>query len=290
MRELQYLINEVREQTDNEDTNGVSDREIIRYFNDAIKSVQAIVFKNNPLCSYFQKFVEYQSPTAGRSFQLPDDCFAYNAVTFVEVLADSSINDLYSPLQRCFQEDQNSFQGWFTRNKEIYFTGTRDISLGYSARVWYFNRIPKWTKVWGAVNTVVGQSITINNIDSGFTSVDKFISFIAPDGTVRAEDLTYTFTAPSTIVVVGDVSSVQPGDRLLVGKNTSLEVDLPDEVEPYILDYVAKRIYGRNNYKLDGSKIEYFTQDDRVNITSIFADASQSVQPTPITDTSYLTI
>lgn len=291
MRELRYLINDVRSQTDNTDVNGISDREIVRYFNDAVKSVQAVIFKNNPLSSYFQKSTDYQTPIAGRAFDLPSDCYAQNAVTFVEVLSDSSINDLYSPLQRCWQEDQNSFQGWYTRNGQIIFTGTRDVSLGYSAKVWYFYRVPKWDKSWATVSNVAGQLVTLANIDSQFSSVDRFISFINPaNGEVRVKGVSYVVTSPTTITITGDISALQNGDIMVMGKDSSLNLSMPEEVEPYILDYVAKRIYTRNNYKLDGSKIEFFTAEEKADIAAIFGDASQSIQPTPITDTTYLAI
>ena len=290
MRELSYLISDVREQTDNEDTNGVSDKEFVRYFNDAVKSVQAIIFKNNPLCSYFQKSTDYVSPIAGYSFDLPSDCFAWNAVTFVEVLSDASLRDEYSPLRRCWQEDQRSFQGWFTQNKQIVFTGTKDVSLGYSAKVWYFYRVPRFDKVWATVTNVVGQVVTLTVADTAFSTVDRYITFINPTTRqVRVANLPYVVSSPTTITVTGDISTVANGDLMLMG-DARIVLDMPDEVEPYLMDYVAKRIYGRNNYRSDGAKIDYFTDDDKGNIIAIFADAGQSVQPTPITDTSYLEI
>jgi hypothetical protein len=291
MRELSYLISDVREQTDNEDVNGVSDKEIIRYFNDGLKSIQAIVFKNNPLCSYFQKSTIFQSPVAGMSFDLPSDCYAFNAVSFVEALSDASINDLYMALERCFQEDQNNFQGWFTRNKQIVFTGTKDISIGYQARAWYFYRLPKVDKVWATVSSKLGQVLTISVLDDKFSTIDRKITIVNPTTReVKVKGLTYSVTTPTTITIVGDVSLISNGDLILMGEDASLTMDLPDEVEPYLLDYVAKRIYSRNNYALDAAKVDFFTADDRANITAIFADASQSLQRSPITDTSFMMV
>ena len=291
MRELSYLINDVREQTDNEDVNGVSDKEIVRYFNDGVKSIQAVVFKNNPLCSYFQKSVVFQSPVAGMSFDLPSDCYAFNAVSFVEALSDSSINDLYMALERCYQEDQNNFQGWFTRNKQVVFTGTKDISLGYQARAWYFYRLPKFDKAWATVSSKLGQVLTISVLDDKFSTVDRKITVVNPTTReVKIKGLVYTVTTPTSITIVGDVSAIANGDLILMGDDSSLTLDMPDEVEPYLLDYVAKRIYSRNNYALDAAKVEFFTREDKANITAIFADASQSLQRSPITDTSFMMV
>lgn len=290
MRELSYLVQDVREQTDNVDVNGVKDKEFIRYFNDGVKSIQAIIFKNNPLCSYFQKSTEYPTPTAGRSFDLPEDCYACNAVTFVEVLSDASINDLYAPLRRCWQEDQNSFQGWYTRNNQVVFTGSRDVSLGYSARVWFFFRVPRFDKVWATVTNVAGQVITITVADANFSTVDRFISIHDPiTRQPKLSKLAYSVTNPTTITVVGDISTVANGDLITMG-NSTLILNMPLEVEPYLMDYVAKRIYTRNNYSIDGSKISEFTAEEAANIAAIFGDAGQAIQGTPITDTTYLEI
>ena len=152
MRKLRFLINDVREATDNEDTNAISDKEIIRYFNDCIKSIQAIVLKNNPRSAYFQANVTLEAPLQGRFFPLPEDCFAFNAVTYVEVLSEASIDDYWYMLEQRMQEDQNNFFGWYTKNKEIYFTGRNDVHVGNSARVWYFKRLPSWQKSVGTVS------------------------------------------------------------------------------------------------------------------------------------------
>jgi hypothetical protein len=290
MRELAYLIQDVREQTDNTDTNGVKDKEFIRYFNDAVKSIQAIIFKNNPLCSYFQKSVEYPTPTAGRSFDLPGDCYASNAVTFVEVLSDASVNDLYAPLRRCWQEDQNSFQGWYTRNNQVVFTGTRDVSLGYSARVWYFFRVPRFDKVWATVTNKVGQVLTLSVADTNFSTVDRFITISDPVTRLpKLSKLPYVVTSPTSITITGDISTVANGDLISMG-DSMLVLEMPLEVEPYLMDYVAKRIYTRNNYSLDASKLSDFTKQEAADIAAIFGDAGQAIQGTPITDTSYLEI
>jgi len=291
MRNLSYLIDDVREATDNEDTNGVSDKEIIRYFQDAIRSIQAIIFKNNPLCSYFQNSFDVASPVAGTVQDLPSDTYADNAVSFVEVQTDASAADRWSPLDRCWQEDQNSFVGWFTRNKSIVFTGRQDVSVARTARVWYFQRLARWDKVWATVNGApVGQVITIVVSDTDYSTVAGHITIVDSDGEVKLAGLKYSVTTPTTLTIVGDISTVVSGDQILMGANAVLDIDLPEEVESYLLDYVAKRVVTRNNYNSDSGKIEYFTEDDRANITAIFADIGQSQVRTPITDTDFLRV
>lgn len=292
MRELQFLINDVRQRTDNTDTNAVSDREIIGYFNDCVKSIQSICSKANVLSSYFKSSIFYPSPVADQELDLPSDVFGDNAVTYVDISSDASGSpDSWSTLERISQEEGHYLTGWYTRNKKIVFTGTRGANLGYGARAWYFKRLPRWDKAWATFTSKIGQAVTINVLDSDFSKIDRFITFINPlTNEVRASGLSYVVTAPGQITVTGDVSSLVAGDLMLMGKISTIDIELPEEVEPYILDYVGKRIYGRNNYREDATQNDYFTADDRDNITSIFADAGKSIVHPPITDTSYLKV
>lgn len=291
MRELPYLINDVRECTDNTDINGVKDKEIIRYFQDGIRSIQAIVFKNNPLCSYFQNPLLCSGPTAGQAFDLNSDTYGDNAVSYVEVQSSAnSTSDNWAGLERCWQEDQNSFMGWFTRNKTIVFSGFPGTSVGTSARVWYFQRLPRWDKKWATISSVDGQILTIAVLDEDMFTVDSYISIYSSAGGLKQAAIPYIKSSVNTITVTGAIPTITATDIIVMGKNTTLEVNLPEEVETYLVDYVSKRVATRNNYTTDATKIEAFTSEAMGNIISIFADVGQSQLRAPITDTEYLRV
>lgn len=287
MKELEFLINDVREQTDNNDTNGVKDREFVRYFNDGVKTIQAIIFKNNPLCSYYQEPVIYSPVANSRVYDLPSDCYGDNAVSMVEM--ESSANEWY-PVDRVWPEDGNSFFGWFTRNKQVVISGDPDRTLSQRIRVWYFKRLPRFDKAWATVDSVAGQIITITVSDAEMFKVDRFISILTAAGVVRVANLSYVKTSATTITVVGDLTGVVATDVIVMGKNSLLTVDLPEECEPYLTDYVAQRVVGRNNYTEDWNKMNFWTSEERSNIIAIFADAAQAQARAPITDTEYMRI
>lgn len=285
MREIIYLIDDVRIQTDNRDKNGVKDKEIIRYFQDGVRAIQAVIFKNNPLSAYFQEPKIYPVTSGSREYTLPSDCFADNAVSMVETQGSGNC---WSSLDRVWPEDK--FYGWFTRNKKVVLSGDESKAFPNSIRVWYFKRLARFDKAWAKVDSVAGQVVTLTEVDTDFGLVDRYCSFVDSDGISKLAGLrisafdTTTVTFPAGV----DVSSLVAGDQLLMGANTSLLLDLPEEVESYLMDYVAKRVYGRNNYGTDASKIDVFSMEERDNIAAIFGDASQAITRTPITDTSYL--
>lgn len=286
MRLLKYLINDVREQTDNEDVNGVSDKEIIRYFQDCIKSIQTIVFKSSPTCAYFQKTYEISGPINGKSFPLPSDVYADNKVTMVETTIDNT--EYWRTLKNGWAEEQHYLFGWYVRNKEIHFSGTPYDDTTRKARVTYYYKLKRWDKVWAEVDSIVGQTIKIVNFDKDLFDVDNTISIFSDEDT-KVGTFKYKKVADDEIEVVGDISVVTPGSFILMG-DSELHINLPDEVETYILDYVSKRIFSRNNYTLDTNKVDFFTQEARNDIVSIFADSKNTMIAPPIMDTDYLSI
>ena len=286
MKEIKFLIYDVREQTDNRDENGVKDREFVRYFNDGVKTIQVLIFKNNPLCSYYQEPVIYSPINNLREHDLHSDCFGDNAVSLVQIESEGK----WFPLERVWPEDGNTFFGWYTRNKQVVISGAPDRTISQRIKVWYFKRLPRFDKAWATVVSVAGQVITLSNVDAEMFKVDRFISILTVDGAVRVANLSFVKTTDTTITVVGSLAGVVASDVIVMGKNSLMTVDIPEECEPYLMDYVAQRVVGRNNYTEDWNKMNFWTSEERGNIISIFADASQAEVRAPITDTDYLGI
>lgn len=289
MRKLKFLISDVREATDNKDVNAISNKEFVRYFNDCIRSIQAIVLKNNPRAAYFQSFIQLQAPLQGRWFDLPDDCFAFNAVTFVEVLSESSLNDYWYRLEQVSQEDQNYFFGWFTKNKQIFFTGRNDVQVGNACKVWYFKKIPSWQIEVSKVQSIVGQEITLSKAHK--LDYADYITIYSKEGVKRGSfEIDPEQSTPTKIVSLDPLTGVVGTDLILPEKDSVLDVELPDEVETYLLDYVSKRIYSRNNYREDTNQVAQFSEEAKANITAIFGDMSNTIIRPVITDTSFLEV
>lgn len=298
MKELSYYINDVRLATDNLDVNGVKNREIIRYFNDGIKSIQAIIFKNNPLCSYFQRSVDFTPVSGSREYDLPSDCYALNAVSRVEVQSE---NGLWYPLERAWPED--NFHGWYTANGKLILTGDETREYPETIRAWYFYRLPYFNTRIDYISTVAAGLIQLSNdketICTELLNTDNRVSIVSQTGEILNDDARVESVATFNLnlhpyfgISAADVITLTAEARksLVWGKNASFILDLPDEVEPYLLDYVSKRIFGRNNYGAEASKIEMFSQEAKGDLVAIFADAGQSIARAPITDTSFLRI
>lgn len=301
MKEIDFYINDVRLATDNTDTNGVKDREIVRYFNDGVRAIQALIFKNNPLCSYFQKSVEFTPITGTREYDLPSDCYAKNAVARVEVKNETG---RWVTLGRVWPED--CFFGWYTSNGQLILSGNEETSYHETIRVWYFYRIPKVSQKILTLSGLSGFTLTTSGSMPGallpeLAKQDNKFSIVNKFGVVAQTDLTYaSFNGLNQVFIDTTLSSflasllalnyaVAANRHWLVwGNNSTFIIDLPEEVETFLVDYVAKRIYGRNNYGTETSKIEFFSNEAKTELISIFADAAQTSNVPPLTDTDYL--
>lgn len=283
MRKLPFLLTEVRESTDMKDSNSITDKEIIRYFNEGIKAVQAIAYGNDVLCSYFQDFMEINETPYGKEFDLPPNCYGHNAVTYVE---SSTYGDKWRMVERVWQEDASSFYGWFTRNKKIIFSGCKDGGSDSKARVWYFKSIPRWDKTYGVLGTPAGNVFTPTRFDREIAAYDDRVSIFR--GTELIGIAEVVASTESTITLDLNGLSVLPTDTLVSGVGAKLEVELPVEIEPFLLSYVSQRIFNRGTYTNEASTMDFFTSAQRRDITSIFANAGKAITRTPYTDTSFL--
>ena len=291
MKRLEYLINDVRLATDNTDTNGVKDREIIEYFNDAVKYIQLLIFKNQPLCTFFLKEFVYSPVTPDAEYDLPTDCYADNGISTVEGrFGTTTINEGYRPLKRVWQEDRYNFFGYLTRNKKLIITG-EEINLAIEAvRLHYFYRLPRFDKRWGTITTKVGNVLTITSTDPDLALINDIVSVVDSNGVViQANIKTNSINSTTINCSTALLPAVANGMFIVSGGYSTTNLELPDEIETYLKDYVKQRIFTRNNYT-DASKQIYFTEEQKTAIIDLFSNNTKELIHPPITDVDFLEI
>lgn len=291
MKRMEYLINDVRLATDNTDTNGVKDREIIEYFNDAVKYIQLLIFKNQPLCTFFLKQQVYSPVNPDTEYDLPVDCYADNGISTVEGrFGLTSINEGYRPLKRVWQEDRYNFFGYLTRNKKLILTG-QEINLALDAiRLTYFYKLPRFDKRWGTITNKVGNTLTIASGSADLALINDEISVVDGDGNVIQGNIkTSNITATTITCITALSSSIVNGMYIVSGGYSTTALDLPIETETYLKDYVKQRIFTRNNYT-DASKQIYFTEEQKTAIIDLFSNNTKELIHPPITDVDFLEI
>jgi hypothetical protein len=287
MRRVEYLINEIRQSTDNVDTNGIPDREIVSYLNYAQKLITPLIFKANPYADIF-KGVDVQASNSTGVYDLPTDIYSVNAISMVEGrYAATEINDGYVRIKPISESELSYMFGYVIRNNQVLISGQNNTAQLTSLRITYFRNLPtmgiRQAKVLSVTaNTSIqlaSDPVDLYLIDDHCTAVDALGDQVVPD-------IYFTNNSCSTLLTA-NTTGVLTSHYIVAGTNSCNRSELPDSCEPYLLDYVRQRIYTRNNYE-DARKQNYFTELHINEITSIFSKNKKDDDVLPLTDIGFL--
>jgi hypothetical protein len=287
MRRLEYLITQVRNSTDNKDTNGISNSEIVGYFNDAQRYITSIIFKSNPYADLFKAQIEYDIETDGE-YELPSDCFSTNALSMVEGrFAETDNNRGYSRIKPISESEFSYIFGYITRDNKVLISGQNSIGNLQKLRVTYFKQLPTLDVRQAKVNAITpGVSIALSTAPTELYAMDDHCSAVDSKGDQIVSNIYFTNTSGSTLLTA-NTTGVTTNHYITAGKNSSNKSLLPDVCESYLLDYVKQRIYTRNNYD-DANKQMFFTEQQKQDIVSIFSKNKKDDDTIPITDVGFL--
>jgi hypothetical protein len=278
MKRLEHLINEVRKSTDNTESNGVTDAELIEYFNDGVRFIQNLIFKHNPKADLFRASETY-SPAASNEYTLPADIFAVNAIMQVEV------NDY--PLERIDEGNKNEMDGYWTEDGVLKIS---DNEYNQDVTVNYFQELPRFDKRWGKISVVnAGVSLVLEaGYDADASEVDDYITVVDKYGDPVLEGVYIdSFAGGATWTTASALTGVSAGHYVCMGKRSANRVTLPLACKTYLMDYVRQRVYTRNNYN-DANKQVYFTDKQEADIVALFSNNSKDSVAIPVSDLTHL--
>jgi len=287
MRRLEFLINQVRQATDNKDTNGIPDSEIVGYFNDAQRHITSLIFKSNPYADLFKTQIEIAANPSGE-YTLPADCFSTNAVSMVEArFADTSNNKGYSRIKPISESELSYIFGYLIRDNKVIISGQNDVAQLQNVRITYFRQLPDLDIRQAKVLSVnPGVSITMASAPPSLYSIDDNCSTVDASGNQVVSGIYFNNTT-GNVLFTSTTTGVNSTQYIVAGKNSCNKSLLPDICESYLLDYVKQRIYTRNNYE-DANKQMYFTEEQKAQIISIFAKNKKDDETIPVTDVEFL--
>lgn len=287
MRRLEFLITQVRQATDNKDTNGIPDSEIVGYFNDAQRHITSLIFKNNPYADLFKTQIEVPANSTGE-YTIPSDCFSVNAISMVEArFADTSNNKGYSRIKPISESEFSYIFGYFTRDNKILISGQNDIAQLQDVRITYFKQLPTLDIRQARVASVTpGSSIVLTAEPVSLYQTDDHCCTVDAKGDPVVKEIYFT-NSSGNFLFTTTTAGVNNTQYVVAGKNSCNKSQLPDVCESYLLDYVKQRIYTRNNYE-DANKQMYFTEEQKAQIISIFAKNKKDDETIPVTDVEFL--
>lgn len=295
LRRFELLVNEVRENTDTEDINSVGVYEIMRYFNDAQKQIQKIIFTSNPSADIFVKQAMY--PVAGSSdvaFDLPFDIYAHNSVSALFSMKD---NKIAQTLSRVAYREKETLWGYALLNKQFVLTTAPEVSTVSDILLNYVYQLPILSYRIGKVDSVLGQVVTASDIiaDEDFTQKYDKYTIVDKDGNVKqsasltnqSNQLELTSFVGLDFTFTGDLSQVVAGDYIVCGNSGTSHSKLPDECEPYLMTYVQRRILNKISSNSTSAE-NVFTMEERADIEDLFKDTVKDALHPVSSDSYYL--
>jgi hypothetical protein len=289
MRRLEYQVTQVRNSTDNKDVNGISTAEIVGYFNDAQKYITTLIFKNNPYADMFKSQVIYPSSSSGE-YTIPSDCYSTSSISMVEGrFGETEVNGGYRRIKPISESELAYSFGYTVRNNKVIISGQNNVAQIQSIRVTYFKRLQTVDVRQARIQSKTSTTLVLDAAPPGLYTMDDKFSVVDDQGIQSAAGLYTTTTSGSTLAVPAGTANVDLSTVKYVvsGENANNKCELPDECEPYLLDYVKQRIYTRNNYS-DADKQLYFTEQQKAEIISIFSKNKKDDDTIPTTDLEFL--
>jgi hypothetical protein len=297
MKRIEFLVNDVRQSTDNMDTNAVSTQEIITYFNDAQAEIQSTIFQTNPLANIFTKTIFMDLVGEQGNYDLPSDIYAYNSLKLISRFSGDSAASLdlddYYVMESILPEERRVFPGYWIEDNQLWINPTPTFGQQNALRITYFKRLPLIAQRVGQISSFVsGTSVTLavgatddlNTLDDYFCIVDKF-------GEIKAEGLNLNgYNNGSRVISTNSVipGTITSSDFVVIGKLATTNIQLPDVCEPLLKDYVRSRIHTRNASSKEIRNQAEFTNEQKASVKAIFADNQKEILRAPVTDSDYL--
>ena len=278
------LAEQIRNESDTTDDNSLTDAILIRYMSDAQKTIQNIVFQADKLNNVFTQWATITADSSALVYDLPVDVYAENSIIAVHAI------DSRGRLVRRY--DKGGFgersAGWqySLKNRQIVLTTypTNDILISYNYRY------PTMQKRLCPIVSVASQVVTVGTVASdltAFDTLDEYVSVVDKYGSQIARGLYIDAYSNPSLTLEGDLTSITSDHFLVLGKDASTHSDLPEECEPYLKEFVKRKIYAHiNSTKLKDTAV--FTAEEKEDIAELFADKNSDVEYPFITDTDYL--
>ena len=280
MERMELLISQIRENTNLQSKNGVSDSNILRHFNHAQKMIQSLIYQEKLEPDIFVGTSRIVVAAGEVVSDLPTDVFAKNAILYVE-----PENHPSRTLDKIQSSERAEVAGYFIEKNQIGFSEA--LLNTYEAFILkYFKQLPDLDIRRGKFSSKLGNAITLTDTSDKIGVISDYITFVDKTGTIIQSGI-FVESVAGNVVTVDSISADVTTDHYAVcGKVASTHSQLPDECLPTMLDYVEKRVFSKNASKETLNQAT-FSKEQEAILIGLFADNSSDAVYPPITDTSF---
>lgn len=212
---IDYMIDEIREATENEDYNstlGLKEEEFIRFINEAIARLHGKIVSQHTNVFLDEEIVTVTGDD--QTYNVPRKAFNKNAIAQVEYSTTSQTDDFYplkaTSLRNRHPASSGDPEFYIRRAREILLVPTPDNSAG-SIRITYVKKPKRLDKRRGLIKAVTTSNSTITNLQINYVN----------GSTVDSTEL----AKRTRIAVVDKYGNIKMDNILLSGITSSVSYD-----------------------------------------------------------------
>lgn len=265
-KKIDALISEVRESTENEEFSteiGLTDEEIIKYFNDAQYRLHAKIIAQHP--SVFTEEYTYNVTANQEAYNIPFEAHLGNRITKVEFSSTGNVNDYY-PLRA--KQDYHRNQGYegtpqyyIRRNGKIYILPQPNSSTGL-LRITYVRRPIALDKtrflISDATPALTGGDVwTVSAVNSSTIDIAELqkhnrLTVVDAQGNIKAKNVLFSSSTTTSITIDSSYTSesgetVAQNNYVVPRPYATNWLEFNPELERYLQAYVNWKILKRDS-------------------------------------------
>lgn len=297
MRRVKQLINDIRFNSNQTDTNRFSDLRLLKLFNDAQRQIQSIMFMADTDASVFDKETTQNLVKDQEEYTLPSDIFAINSVNSIGIASDDVITsdrEVYVPLRKLSIKERRSGWGYILSGNKYLLTPVPEVSVTNGIRINYVQKLPTLSFRLAKISSLTsGSSISLG---SGFpttdiTDFDDYVTVVDKDGAIINSGILVNSYNTSTgeISTSDSLDNVSTDHYVVLGKRATSHPDLPDVAEALLTTFVERKIDAIDSSK-NIANSDVYNKEEKNNIISLFEKKEHDVKYPVIVNSMYLNV
>lgn len=292
MRRIELLINDVRFNTNNEGINRYSSIRMIKFFNDAQRTLQSLIHTHDTNGKYFVRETFLDLVVNQESYNMPVDIFADNAITGVARLVTTSSIDYYTPMRQLTEKERRKEFGYIPQGATVIVSPVPNILLNNGLRINYTYRIATLSlRVGKIASKIDGTSVQLAAgwLTDDITLFEDFFCVVGADGVIKDRGFALDGYNASTGLISTSSTLINGaiGDYVVIGLEATSHSELPDVCEQILTNFVERKIQAVDSSE-EIKDINFLTQEELESIKRLFVDVEQDVKYPPIADDTYL--
>jgi len=314
-RRLDLLILEVRRATENTDpstTSGITDEELVQYFNDAQDSLQSFISSQHPQVFLVESKISLVADQ--EKYDLPSDIFLGTRIEMIEWKFGSGSEDYRRIEPVALQQRNSSFTSdgpfvYIRRDQDILINPLPQSALTDGLRLTYQQRLRNLDIVRGFIKTATKTSNTLDKLEMDLasalntkdadiiTAADAilqqiaYISIVDLNGVKVLEAIPVKDYNKSTRVLTMEASftttlstSTLENNYIVVGKSATSHTDLSDICERFLISYVTQKVLRRDSNILEADEQAQELRLIGADIAKSYQNPQEDLMQLPLDD------